>query len=232
LHIKSSELAYKYSAQKNAQWDAFQESMNKLSKNAQVYLGDFLLFLLLWIALFKFFPDTAWVQANEKRYWPVALSLMVLAWFAWFRVSRALAVIPSLFLMYTARMIQADPDMRTTLAVSDEKRESVRERLQELFRQERQEADARPSLLNFIGRRIGLRKRDSEDATVERRGWPFYAFYRIGARFSYDAPRSSWDDESWLVRYAAYLYYRLHERVAALFTAVWELSRYILTGAP
>ena len=232
LRSKANVLALKYAAQKNSQWESFQESMNKLPKNSQVYLGDFLLFLLFWIVLFRFFPDNAWVQANDTRYWPVAISLAVLAWFAWFRVSRAIAVLPSLFLMYTALMIHADPDLRSDLDASEEKRESVRERLTELLRKERQKADFGPSLFNFIRHRTGLRTSNSENDTFERRGWPFHSFYENGFRFSYDSARSSLDDDRWLTQYAAYMYYRLHRRLSALGRAAWQLGRYIVTGSP
>src|SRR5262249_23592644 len=129
LETKSSEFVFKYQSQKDERWHNFQESISKLTKNAPIYLGDFLLFLLFWVALFKLLPRAPWIEANEARFWPVVLISLALAWFAWFRVSRAIAIVPSLLLMYIATMIRTDPDMKAVLEISGEKGERVRRRL-------------------------------------------------------------------------------------------------------
>lgn len=233
LQNKSSELALKYQSKKNEQWGPFQESISKLTKNAQVYLGDFLLFLFLWIALFDLLPQTEWIEANESRYWPVVVVLSVLAWFAWFRVSRAIAIVPSLLLMYVSMMIRGDPDMKAILDVSEQKREDVRQKLEELLRKEEELAQSRPSLIEFLKYKTGLGRRPSERESARKdSGWPFHLLYEAGLRFYLERERHTQYEEQWFAGYLAYLYYRLHARVSSLAKAVWQLSRYIITGAP
>jgi len=166
LQKKASELVLKYQSRKSGQWESFQETINKLTKNAQVYLGDFLFFLFVWVALFKLLPQTSWVQTNEGCFWPVVLVLSVLAWFAWFRVSRAIAIVPSLLLMYVSMEIRADPDMKITLDVSEEKRESVTQKLEELLVKQQERAVSRAVITWFHH----VQSRFGQENTRGRRG--------------------------------------------------------------
>ena len=233
IQNKASGMMLRYQSQKNEQWDNFQQSISKLTKNSQVYLGDFLLFLLLWIALFTLLPHASWIQTNEACFRRVALVLLGLAWFAWFRVSRAISFLPSLLLMYVSSMIQADPEMKSALEAPDERRNSVRERLEELLRKEEERADSLPSLLEFIRYKTGFQKRAVKDEDWKvKRGFPFRALFEKGARFSWDKERHTEYERKWLFGYFAYLYYRLHIRLVSLARTLWQLARYIITGAP
>jgi hypothetical protein len=82
---KANELAMTYQSKKNEQWENYQRSLSGLTKNATLYLGDLLFFLVGWIALFRMFPHSAWVHINGPRFWPVSFTLLCLAWFAWFQ---------------------------------------------------------------------------------------------------------------------------------------------------
>jgi hypothetical protein len=233
LQLKSSELALKYQSQKTDQWKQFQDSIDKLTKNSQIYLGDFLFFLLSWITLFKFLPHASWIRANEHSYWPVVFVLSILVWFAWFRVSRAIAFVPTFFLAYVSTMIRADPDMKTILEASEEQRENVRQKLEDLLRKERERVASYPSLQAFIRHKMGLQKRISAGQEMEADGHPLFpSLYREGARFSRDQEMHSQYDDRWVSKYCAYLYYRLHLRVYSLVRTMWQLTRYIVTGAP
>jgi hypothetical protein len=233
LLAKSAELSLKYQSKKDALWDAYQQSLSDLTKNAQIYLGDFLFFLLLWIALFRLMPQAAWVHENEPRFWPVALVLFGLALFGWFRVSRAIAVLPSLHLIYVSTMVRADPDMKSFLDVAESEREKVREKLEELLRKDREDADSRPSLLAFLKYRFGLRQVTATEEEARRdRGLPFRSLYQEGLRFSRDDKKHSDYDNHWVAGYVAYLYYGFHRRLTQLAKALWQLARYLVTGAP
>src|SRR5262249_49788273 len=130
-------------------------------------------------------------------------------------------------------MIRADPDMKAVLEVSEERRENVNERLGELLRKEQEHADSRPSLLEFVRHKTGLRKRTSGEEGVGRdRGWPLPSLYTSGLPFAREKERYAQYDKLWLAGYVAYLYYRLHGRSLDLARAVWQLTRYIVTGAP
>lgn len=233
LQNKASGLVLKYQSQNSEQWDNLQQAVSKLTKNAQVYLGDFLFFLLIWITIFKLVPRASWIQTNQESFWRVALILSGLAWFAWFRVSRAITILPSMLLMYASAMIQTDPDMKNTLEVPDEKRDSIREKVKELLRKEEERADSYPSLLRFIRYKTRFHIRAAKHEEVKKeRGFPFSSLYRNGARFSWDTERHTQYEMRWLSGYFAYLYYRLHIRLVGFSRALWQLARYIITGAP
>jgi len=233
LEMKSRELALKYRARKNEQWDTFQQSVNQLTKNAQVYLGDFLLFLLFWFAVFRVLPEASWIQANKARFWPVTLTVSALAIFAWFRVSRAMSVVPGMFMLSVSTMLRVDPDAKPLVDVSEEARESVREKLEQLLREENERGVSRPSLVGFLRDKAGLRRRAGADEHGRLdRGWPFPSLYERGFRFSWDEELHGRYDTRWLPEYLAYLYFRLYRRVSTLLRSLWQLVRYIITGAP
>ena len=150
LQTKATELALKYQLKKSEQWDTFQQSISQLTKNAQVYLGDFLLFLLCRFAAFKFLPDVSWIQENMPQFWPVTLTVSSLAIVAWFRVSRAIAVLPGMFMFSVSTMLRVDPDAKGLIDVSEEAREIVRDKLEQLLREEKERAESRPSLMGFL----------------------------------------------------------------------------------
>jgi len=233
LENKSSDLALKYQSRKNEQWETYQKSINKLTKNAQIYLGDFLIFLLSWIAIFIFLPQISWVQINDSKYWEILLFLLALAWFAWYRVSRAITVIPSMLMIYVSTMIRTDSDMKDLLEVTEERREEVRERLLELLRKEQERTESGPSLLGFIKYKAGFQGGTQEEEKVrQKRGWPFPSLYQNGVSFSFYKHRYTQYDKQWLAGYFAYLYYRFHKRLSVLVKSLWQLARYIVTGAP
>jgi len=151
-----------------------------------------------------------------------------LAWFAWFRVSRAIAIVPSMLLMYVSMMIRADPDMRAMLDVSEEKRDSIRRKLDDKLREAQERADSYPSPLGFIKYKLGfVGKHIKQDL-----GLPFPSLYAKGRDFaSHKATHAEYDSE-WLAGYFAYLYYRLHKRLSFLAEAIWQLVRFVVTGAP
>ncbi len=194
--------------------------------------GDFITFIVAWIPLFALAPSTAWIETNGSCFWPVLIMLVGLAWFAGFRVSRALAVLPSMLLMFVSAMIRSDPDMTPLLAVDDKDREAVRERLAELLRAE-QEADHRPSLRRFLRYRAGLQRTARGGGAVDHRGgFPFRQLYERGRSFSWHKEQYERYDDQWLPGYLAYLYYLAHQRLRTLARTFWQLARYVVTGAP
>jgi HAMP domain-containing protein len=233
LTTRSAEFVIKYQSKKNEAWENYQKSIEGLTKNAQVYLGDFLVFALVWVVLFRFTPEAAWVQANQAHFWPVLLVLLGLAWFAWFRVSRAVAAVPSLLLMFVSMMLRTDPDVTPLLEIGEEERTQLWEKLEALLRRERNTADRRPSLRRFVASRLGFSESDSGDkrSPVDR-GFPLYSLYERGSRFAWDKKQYEHYNNEWLSRYVAYLYYRLHTRLSNLARTLGQLIRYIVTGAP
>jgi hypothetical protein len=230
---KANELAVTYQSKKNELWENYQRSLSGLTKNATLYLGDYLFFLVGWIALFRMFPHNAWVHINGPRFWPVAFTFLCLAWFAWFRVSRALMVMPSMLLMFVSTMIRTDPDMAGLLESSAEDRDAIRLRLQKLLSDEQKLADQEPSLRRFIWHRLGFsQKRDADPTRKTLSGWPLQSVYQQGSGFSYDKEKRSEYDGEWVESYLAYLYYRFWNRVSSMAITALRLARYIVTGTP
>jgi hypothetical protein len=233
LYNKSTHLFLKYREKKVEAWEAYQKSISAISQNAQLYLGDFLAFVLIWVMLFQLVPQAEWIQANQSRFWPVVVVALCLAWFAWFRVSRALAFIPSLLIIYVSEMITTDPDMEPLLDVDDKIRDEVRQKLDELVRREHETAVDRPSLRRFLNHQLGFSEAAAKDADLDQsRGLPFRSLYQRGFRFSWDKERYEHYDGRWFADYLAYLYYRLHDRFRNSARVSWQLVRYFVTGAP
>jgi hypothetical protein len=234
LTNKAVEFSQKYQSKKTEGWDVYQKWIADLSKNSQVYFGDFLVFVLTWILLFKVTPQSAWTQANQPRFWPVTIVLTSLACFAGFRVSRVVATIPSLLLMYVSVMLPSDPDVAPLLEVTEEDRDHVRQRLKELLQKEQETADSRPSPRRFLSYRLGFgfTLAAEEAGTGRQGGFPFRSFYERGARFSWDKEQNERYDSQWLSGYLAYLYYRLHDRLSIFVKFLWVQIRFFVTGVP
>jgi hypothetical protein len=66
LYNKSTHRFLKYRAKKVEAWEAYQKSISAISQNAQLYLGDFLAFVLIWVMLFQLVPQAEWIQASDS----------------------------------------------------------------------------------------------------------------------------------------------------------------------
>jgi hypothetical protein len=233
LGNRAAELVLKYQSKKSEAWENYQSSIERLTKNAQVYLGDLLVFALFWICLFLFAPLVPWVQQNRGHFWSVVFILLALAWIAWFRVARAVAVVPSLLLIFVSTMVRTDPDMAPLLDVNLETRDRLRNKLDQLLRENKNAADFGPSLRGFVTHRLGLlRSNDNSKSSTRRKGFPFRAVYQRGSRFSWDRKQYEQYDDQWIMGYLSYLYYRFHYRVSNFVRTLGQLIRYIVTGAP
>lgn len=231
LQQKANQLAMKYQSKKSEAWDSIQKGMSELTKDSFVYLGDFSAFILGWIILFKMTPEAAWTQTNQSRFWPVILIFISLAWFAWFRVSRAMSALPNLYLMYVSAMLHLDPDMAPFLEASDEKREKVRQRLEEVLQEAKERQDRHPSLRRFLMHRLGLSTSKPAKHRREQDSL-FRDLYERGRRFSWQAERQEKYDQQWLGNYLAYVYHRLYDWLSGLVRTIWQLIRYLVTGTP
>jgi hypothetical protein len=230
---QSTNFFLKYQSKKTEAWENYQKSIEALTKNAQIYLGDFLLFAVLWGVLFMFGSHAAWIEANQSHFWPVALMLLGLAWFAWFRVSRAVAIVPSLLLIFVSAMLRIDPDVAPLLDVPDKDRDQVRRKLEVLLQKEREAEHRGPSLYRFLSTRFGFSRPDTTAESSGRpRGLPFPSLYKRGSRFAWDKAQYERYNEQWLPDYIAFLYYRLHTRLSNFARTLGQLIRYIVTGAP
>lgn len=228
LVTKATQLGVKYQSNKSKSWEAYQKSLSSLTKNSQIYLGNFLIFIIVWVVLFKTFPHSEWVQQNGNRYWWVLVLLFGLAWFAWFRVSRALKVLPSLMLIYVSSILPADPDMAALINASEAEKEAVRDRLEEILKKERDRAKREPSLKAML---IRAKNTSPDDYRQSRPGFPFTGLYEKGSRFYWLPDTTNFGDNG-LIDYVSFLYYRIHNRLTALGRALWHLARYVVTGAP
>jgi hypothetical protein len=233
LVSRSTEFVLKYQSKRTKAWENYQKSIEALTKNAQVYLGDFLLFALVWVVLFRVPSLSPWTKTNQPHFWSVFLTLLAFGWFAWFRVSRAVAAVPSLLLIYVSVMLRSDSDVAPLLDIPEEHRSRLRRNLEKIIEKEKETMERRPALRRFIGHRLGLRehKADHKRGTISP-GLPFPALYARGLRFARDPRQNEHYENRWLSGYLAFLYYRFHRRFSTLVRTFSQLIRYVITGAP
>lgn len=229
---ESGTLAMRYQSKKSEQWEQYQRGLSNLTKNSSIYLGDFLVFLVGWVLVFHFFPQWTWVHQNRSKYWPVLVILFALSWFVWFRVSRVLAIMPSLFLVYVSALVRTDPDMAARLEPSEDTRTAVYERLEKLLRDEQVRNNQVPSLHKYLAHRLGMGNSSRIGTSDEFRGWPLHSVYVTGRRFAWDDKQVSNYDDEWLKRYWAYLYFKIYDRIEIIGKLIFSLIRRIVTGTP
>jgi hypothetical protein len=109
----------------------------------------------------------------------------------------------------------------------------VKQRLEDLLRKDKEEADRGPSLRRFLRHQLGFdgKANGVPDAELPH-GRPFPELYERGRQFSSSAERNQRYDTRWLVEYSAYLYYRLHNRLCDVARFVWAIVRYAIMGTP
>jgi hypothetical protein len=168
LFEQSQLLLLRYRAKKNEVWEEYMNIINGIAKNSQVYIGDFLVFTLIWISLFRVFPHAAWIQANQIKFWSVTGAMLILVLFAWFRVFHALKALPALQIRFLSQMIRSDPDMENLLNVDDGVRRALREKLEELIQKDQQHA--------YFRREMNLRSRLTD--YIENLAWSLWRLVR------------------------------------------------------
>ncbi|MBS1857360.1 MAG: hypothetical protein JST11_18475 [Acidobacteria bacterium] len=231
LIAKAAEATTRYKLQQTAEVEGYQRSLSGLTRNSQEYMGDFLAFLLAWALVFRFFSHAAWIRANQGCFWPVVFILLALIWFAWFRVSRVLAIMPSLQIAMIGAVLRTNPETAAALEITAERRTRIRDRIEELLRRESEDEPPRPSILRFLKVRLGWEARP-KGHTPTPRGRPFPSLYSKGLEFSLNRTEIERYDGGWLPNYFAYCYYRLHDRLSAVLRVLFQMLRHLITGAP
>jgi hypothetical protein len=123
----------RYQAQNSTAWQNYEKSISSLNKNALIYLGDFIVFFLVWNFAFFFSEHSAWIRSMHPIKLGVSAVLFLVILASWFRVSRALSLMPRMLISNIAIMVRADEDLLPVLEVSTEIREKVRARLFKLL---------------------------------------------------------------------------------------------------
>jgi hypothetical protein len=230
---KANEILEFYNLKNEESRDAYQNTLSNLKKNSQIYLGDFLVFMLGWVLLFKLAPQLVWVKASDRVFWPVVVLLALLVCFAWFRVSRALSAMPRLVLMYVTMRLASDPDFFPIPQVSAENRSKLKEKLERALPPNRKSTKGGPSLRRFVRHQLlGPTSANKYEKIRRRDGFPFYGLYARGLDFSWDSDLNENYDDQWVPGYLAFLYYRLHKGVRRSMQKFWLVIRFLLTGAP
>jgi len=166
----STELALKYRFKKTEMSEEFNRIVECLSKNPVIYLGDFCVFLLLWVLIHSFSDRIPWLVLNPMGYRRGLFILTGLIGVSWFRVRVALIQTPLLRLALVSEVVRADPDMSSRLDISEEKRARLLAKLNELLEKEREIDQKKPSLLQFLMSRRGLERRTPAPARAWESG--------------------------------------------------------------
>jgi hypothetical protein len=233
LSDRAASLSVRFSAAKSELAAAYQKALTRITSNSVQYFGDFSVFLVFWIVLFRLMSSLDWVQANRTIFWPVTLVLLLIIILSWLRVARSLIALPRMQLQFLSAMLRADPEFFGVFDVSEENRNRVRDRLRGLLEAERAREEKKASLPKLIAIALGFKPRGNASATrLVARGYPFVDTFRRGERLAYDIDsfRAFSDEPAGAI--LAYLYYALYQRLIRLGRTGWHLVRFALIGVP
>jgi hypothetical protein len=236
LTRKSNSLLLRFQAAKNDVWQTYQKYLSGITQSAIHYLGDFSVFLMLWLGLFHLLPSSAWTDANRFQSWKVTLLLLICMWIAWFRVSRALGAMPRLYMQAVLSIIAGDPEFAID-AIDRDRRIRVRERLRAVLKQRYQPRQNPYSVRRLARQWIGLRGPTPDPAPRQkrRRGFPFPRLYERGLDLSLwilPDPEKKDTGPPAAGDVVAYFYFRLYEWATHMLRTAWQLAKYIVTGVP
>jgi hypothetical protein len=202
--------------------------------DSRIYFGDFTLFVIVWVILFTYMRDYDWVSSNENIFLPVLLTLIVLVFLSWLRLSTLIGNANRQSLYFVVRGIQGDPEMSFISEMGEDKEMAISKRLISIVKTY-EEYDNRktPSLTRFIV--CSLFSKDTLEGIRELANdmySPYKNSYGMGRKFSSDADMNTKYDDNWLIWYVSYIHYRIHVWLATsarnLFNFIWQL----ITGAP
>lgn len=224
---KSSDLLMRYQFQKNQAWENYQRAISNLSRNAQVYLGDFMLFFLGWNMIFSFARYSSWLRDIYPLKLKVSAVLLLLIIASWFRVSRAVSLMPRLQVSNVAIMVRADQDLTPFLDVSAEQREKVRARLYKLLDEAQKQHG--PSLVGILQREVltPLGEQVSSLFIVKQ----LKNVYLRGERLQYSDYNIMLSIEDWIRDYASFLFYKLINRLRLSGMTTVAYLKFIVTGS-
>lgn len=218
--------------QKSAEATASQTYLSRIGINAFDYFGDFALFAIAWILLFKLLPDLSWVQSNRELYWQVLLILGILIAFSFFRVRQALAKMPEMRLLVQSAALQKNPEFQEKLNVPAERSLQIRKRIRELLEKETEQRLKEPSLFRYLKAKF-VSAKSSNSKSSPNYGWPFPDLYRRGQTFLFHQEKTQTNDtKQWLSHYLAYCYYRLYWYLRGIALSLTRRMKALVTGMP
>ena len=227
--LKSEEMLSGFQSKRPELGTSYQDALNRISQNSLDYFGDFSVFMVVWFSLFQLMPQGAWVARNAPHFWSVALVLSAFVSISWFRVVHTLAAMPRLKVLMASALSRSDPEIAPFLQIPDEARDKLRKRIEDLLRAERAREDRKPSIRRFVAHQLGFLESSNDKAD---RGRPFPSLYQHGRHFSWRDDTDQLPPRRWLAGYAAYLYYRFHQKLRRAGGSLAALVRYALTGVP
>lgn len=205
--------------------------MTPATKGANIYFGHAGIFLIIWIGLFWFLPDSSeWKTQNQPHFWSVATFLFLAMFLAWTRIARAMNLAQLILPFVVNRILKTDPQMKITEEDRDDRLPEIQERLHELER-DLQVTTTPPSLLNIIFRdHVEKDANDDLDDDEEdpREGFPFRRLYSAGEKFEGEHSKVK---KGWMKGYLAYTYYSIHKSVRAKVKRLKNLLRFVIFGA-
>jgi hypothetical protein len=233
LVLKSSELVMRYQSMKNDIWENYQRSIYEVSKNSQIYLGDFLFFFLGWNLIFSLARHSSWLQDNSFLRYRVSLILIALIVMTWFRVAHAVAAVPALQLLYVSMMIRSDTQLAPLLDIPEESKEKIRNNIDDLLRRDKEVQKQGPSIARYALRNLGLKTRYAGKGLV---GWlaliGLGRLYLKGERFETMQNTDELNFGTWTDNYKAYIFYKLIFRAQLTTKSIAAYLRFLVTGSP
>jgi hypothetical protein len=184
-------------------------------RDASLYLNYALLFSVCWIALFVLVPTgSEWQMRNTRAFWPVLLALIAFTVRSWIQMRVFFRMMPGSLIMSLAFKARSDPEQAQVLAAAQPRLSAIETRIDELRLRALRQAAA-PSLLGFIGSKLGgVRHADKNAPSNSNRFW-LRRFYDEGREFSESEEKAGYEDR-WLPRFGKYVFYRAVRTITRL----------------
>jgi hypothetical protein len=232
LTQKAREPQLQLDYQKSAEATASQTYLSSIGTSAFDYFGDFALFAIGWILLFKLLPDLPWVQSNRELYWRVLLILGILVAFSFFRVRQVLAKMPEMRLLVQSAVLKKAPEFQEKLNVPAERSRQILRRIRELLEKEAEQRLKEPSLFRYLKAKF-VSAKSSNSKPKSNYGWPFPDIYLRGQSFRFHPEKTpTTDTKKWLSDYLAYRYYRLYWYLRGIALSLTRRIKALVTGMP
>jgi hypothetical protein len=196
------------------------------NKDAVLYLGYAILFLICWFGVFLWLPaESTWKMQNSRAFWPVLSLLLLFLLRNLIHVRELVIGMPTSMISFMAYKIKTDPDAASALDSAKPRLADIEARVESIRLNALREAAA-PSLFGFINSRV----RDDTDKQKRSSTTRFWAWsvYEEGRRFSQSDRKTEYNDQ-WLASFAKYVFYRMARAILLQLTLVWSAVLY-LTG--
>ena len=220
LATAASNVMVRYAARQDADLKHFQ--LGSQNKDAALYVGYAIVFVIGWCALFWWLPsDSAWRIQNARAFWPVLILLLLFMLRNAMLTREFLLLTPAALVAFVAYKVRADPELSSTLAAATPRLAEIEARVESL-RLEAFRRAAAPSLVGYVRARLQPDAPAETTLPASARPW-VRQIYDEGRLFSESEAKTKYSDPDWLESFAKYAFYRVAQSLGRLLTLILGL---------